>query len=64
MRLFIVSPYKNQLITEIYPLIERIKIALSDCKISTIAIDIVEMTEKNKLEECVDTFENIILTKL
>mgnify|MGYP000567975428 FL=1 len=54
---------QNQLITEIYPLIERIKIALSDCKISTIAIDIVEMTEKNKLEECVDTFENIILTK-
>lgn len=54
---------QNQLITEIYPLIERIKIALSDCKISTIAIDIVEMTEKNKLEECVDMFENIILTK-
>ena len=54
---------QNRLITEIYPLIERIKIALSDCKISTIAIDIVEMTEKNKLEECVDMFENIILTK-
>ena len=54
---------QNQLITEIYPSIERIKIALSDCKISTIAIDIVEMTEKNKLEECVDMFENIILTK-
>lgn len=54
---------KNQLITEIYPLIKRIKIALSDCQISTIAIDILEMTEKNKLEECVDMFENVILTK-
>ena len=54
---------KNQLIIEIYPLIERIKIALSDCQISTIAIDILEMTEKNKLEECVDIFENAILTK-
>ena len=54
---------QNQLITEVYPLIEKIKIALSDCQISTIAIDILEMTEKNKLEECVDMFENIILTK-
>lgn len=54
---------QNQLITEIYPLIEKIKIALSDCKISTTAIDILEMTEKNKLEECIDMFENIILTK-
>ncbi len=54
---------QSQLITEIYPLIEKIKIALSDCQISTIAIDILEMTEKNKLEECVDMFENIILTK-
>ena len=54
---------QNQLITEIYPLIEKIKIALSDSKISTIAIDMLEMTEKNKLEECVDMFENIILTK-
>lgn len=54
---------QNQLITEVYPLIEKIKTALSDCRISTIAIDILEMTEKNKLEECVDMFENIILTK-
>lgn len=54
---------QNQLITEIYPLIEKIKIALSDCQISTTAIDILEMTEKNKLEECVDMFENVILTK-
>ena len=54
---------QNQLITEIYPLIEKIKIALSDSQISTIAIDMLEMTEKNKLEECVDMFENIILTK-
>ena len=54
---------QNQLITEVYPLIEKIKTALSDCRISTIAIDILEMTEKNELEECVDMFENIILTK-
>ena len=54
---------QNQLITEVYPLIEKIKAALSDCRISTIAIDMLEMTEKNKLEECVDMFENIILTK-
>lgn len=54
---------QNQLITEIYPLIEKIKIVLSDCQISTIAIDILEMTNKNKFEECVDMFENIILTK-
>lgn len=31
---------QNQLITEVYPLIEKIKTALSDCRISTIAIDI------------------------
>ena len=37
---------QNQLITEVYPLIEKIKIALSDCQISTIAIDILEMTPK------------------
>ena len=54
---------QNQLITEVYPLIEKIKTALSDCRISTIAIDILEMTEKNELEECVDMFENTILTK-
>ena len=54
---------KNQLITEIYPLIKKIKIALSDCQISTIAIDMLEMVEKNEVEECVDLFENIILTK-
>lgn len=54
---------QNQLITEIYPLIKKIKIALSECKISTIAIDILEMIEKNELEECVDMFENIILMK-
>lgn len=54
---------QNQLITEIYSLIEKIKIALSDCQISTIAIDMLEMIEKNKLEECVDMFENTILTK-
>ena len=40
---------QNQLITEVYPLIEKIKTALSDCRISTIAIDILEMTEKNVL---------------
>ena len=54
---------ENQLITEIYPLIEKIKKALSDCQINTIAIDILEMTEENKFEECVDMFENIILAK-
>lgn len=54
---------QNQLITEIYPLIEKIKIELLDCQINTIAIDMLEMIEKNKLEECVDTFENIILMK-
>ena len=51
------------MITEIYPLIEKIKKALSDCQINTIAIDILEMTEENKFEECVDMFENIILAK-
>ena len=54
---------ENQLITEIYPLIGKIKKALSDCQINTIAIDILEMTEENKFEECVDMFENIILAK-
>ena len=51
------------MITEIYPLIEKIKKVLSDCQINTIAIDILEMTEENKFEECVDMFENIILAK-
>ena len=55
---------QSQLITEIYPLIEKIKIALSDCQISTIAIDILEMTEKNTLEEGDDMIENNILTKI
>ncbi len=54
---------QNQLGREIYPLIKKIKIALSDCSIRTIAIDMIEMVEENKLEECVDLFENIILTK-
>lgn len=54
---------QNHLIAEIYPIVEKIKKELENCKINTIAIDMVEMVEKNELEKCVDTFENIILTK-
>ena len=54
---------QNHLIADIYSLIEKIKKILSECQINTIAIDILEMVEKNKLEECVDMFEDIILTK-
>lgn len=54
---------QNQFITGIYPWVKKIKMVLSDCQIRTVAIDILEMIEKNKFEECVDMFENIILTK-
>lgn len=54
---------QNQLIAEIYPLIEKIKKELTDCKINTVAIDMLEMIEKDEYEKCVDVFENTILTK-
>ena len=54
---------QNQLIAEIYPLIEKIKKELTECKINTVAIDMLEMIEKDELEKCVDVFENTILTK-
>ena len=54
---------QNQLVMEIYPIVNRIKKELENCKINTIAIDMLEMIEKKELEKCVDAFENVILTK-
>lgn len=54
---------QNQLITEIYPMVNKIKQELENCKINTIAIDMLEMIGKNEHKKCVDAFENVILTK-
>lgn len=54
---------QNQIISEIYPIVEKIKKELEECKINTVAIDMVEMLEKNEYDKCIEMFENIILTK-
>lgn len=54
---------QNKLIAEIYPIVNKIKQELENCKINTIAIDMLEMIEKNELKKCVNAFENVILTK-
>ncbi len=54
---------QKQLIAEIYPIVDKIKKELENCKINTIAIDMLEMIEKKEFKKCIDAFENVILTK-
>jgi hypothetical protein len=58
-----IESLKIGFVDKVYCLIDKIKHELMDCNIEVIAIDMVEMISKGQYDNCMTTFENIILTK-
>ena len=54
---------KNKMDSTNFSLIDDIRNELKECKISTVAIDMIEMIKNEQINECIDLFENVILSK-
>lgn len=54
---------KNKMDSINFSLIDDIRNELKECKISTVAIDMIEMIKNEQINECIDLFENVILSK-